>query len=119
MLRPRRVCRCKLLARATHGLGHCTSSERSIVGYSLLLRPNGLHHLHLHRSSRNIFQEALCVLRSVCQGQSWYYFELEEIEMRDACPLDELEFFLMVKIDNSVPGASDLGATLARGTLLP
>ena len=34
MLRPRRVCRCKLLARATLGLGHCTSSERSIVGAS-------------------------------------------------------------------------------------
>ena len=93
------------------------SSEWSIVGYSLLFRPNGLHHLHLHRSNRNIFQEALCVLRIVKVRAGT--IELKETEMRDACPLDGQELFLMVKLDNSVPGASDLGATLARGTLLP
>ena len=50
----------------------------------------------------NILQEVSHVLRFVSQGKVWYYFELEEIEMRDACLHGGHELFLLVELDNSI-----------------
>ena len=59
------------------------------------------------------------MLGFVSRGKVWYYFELEEIEVRDACLPGGQELFLMVELDNRDRVTSSLGATPACRALLP